>query len=114
MTGNDQNLRQQENREWADSLHQVFQSQGPQRVEALLEQLRLQAQSYGIHFRSAPATPYINTIPASAQPAYPGRRDMERRLKSIIRWNAMAMVVRANREEKIGRASCRERVYDDV
>lgn len=99
MTGNDLNLRQQENREWADSLHQVFQSQGPQRVEVLLEQLRLQAQNYGIHFRSVPATPYVNTIPVSRQPPYPGRRDMERRIKSIIRWNAMAMVVRANREE---------------
>ena len=42
-------------------------------------------------------TPYINTIPASEQPAYPGRRDIERRIKSIIRWNAMAMVVRANK-----------------
>ena len=43
-------------------------------------------------------TPYVNTIPAELQPAYPGDRELERRIKSIIRWNAMAMVVRANRE----------------
>jgi pyruvate dehydrogenase E1 component len=45
-------------------------------------------------------TPYINTIPADEQPPYPGSREIERRLKSIVRWNAMAMVVRANREEE--------------
>jgi pyruvate dehydrogenase complex dehydrogenase (E1) component len=49
--------------------------------------------------RNVRTTPYINTIPANQQPPYPGRREIERRIKSIIRWNAMAMVVRANREE---------------
>jgi len=49
--------------------------------------------------RNVGTTPYINTIPANKQPPYPGRREIERRIKSIIRWNAMAMVVRANREE---------------
>ncbi|NBV47235.1 MAG: pyruvate dehydrogenase (acetyl-transferring), homodimeric type [Planctomycetia bacterium] len=48
----------------------------------------------------AVTTPYINTIPADRQPAFPGNRELERRIKSIIRWNAMAMVVRANREDK--------------
>ncbi len=99
MTEPNKRIQDQEDQEWRDSLRQVYQSQGLQRVQSLLEPLLSQARQYGIPFRSAGATAYVNTIPASRQPAYPGRRDMERRIKSFIRWNAMAMVVRANREE---------------
>ena len=86
-----------ENREWLASLDEVFQDQGPERVRALLEQLQARAHTYGVHPRNGRTTSYVNTIPPDEQPPYPGRRDIERRIKSFIRWNAMAMVVRANR-----------------
>jgi pyruvate dehydrogenase E1 component len=88
-----------ENREWLDSLDYVYQEQGPQRVLELLRLLQLRAQQHGVRIHFTANTPYINTIPVDQQPAYPGSREIERRIKSIIRWNAMAMVVRANRQE---------------
>jgi pyruvate dehydrogenase E1 component len=86
-----------ENREWLESLDYVYENEGAERVEDLLQRLRDRAQSYGVRVDFPGGTPYINTIPASQQPPYPGDRAIERRIKSIIRWNAMAMVVRANR-----------------
>ncbi len=90
---------EQENREWLESLDYVFQNQGPLRVLELLRKLQLRTQQLGIHIHFTANTPYINTIPVEKQPVYPGNRAIERRIKSIIRWNAMAMVVRANRKE---------------
>jgi len=87
-----------ENREWLDSLAYVFQSQGPERVRELLLLLQRRAQEKGVQLHAAVNTPYLNTIPVERQPVFPGNREIERRIKSIIRWNAMAMVVRANRE----------------
>ncbi|HEX2897047.1 MAG TPA: pyruvate dehydrogenase (acetyl-transferring), homodimeric type [candidate division Zixibacteria bacterium] len=89
---------EQENREWLESLDYVFQNQGPLRVLELLRKLQLRTQQLGIHIHFTANTPYINTIPIEKQPVYPGNREIERRIKSIIRWNAMAMVVRANRK----------------
>lgn len=99
MKNKNQRLDELENKEWLDSLEDVFNSQGQDRVRNILEQLQIHAQKYGIQVRNVGTTPYINTIPADQQPPYPGRREIERRIKSVIRWNAMAMVVRANREE---------------
>jgi len=86
--------------EWLDSLEFVLEHQGPERTAYLLSRLQERAARSG----AAPAeplnTPYLNTIPASAQPKYPGNLALERRIKSLVRWNAMAMVVRANREEE--------------
>ena len=87
-----------ENREWLESLDYVYKNEGSERVQDLLQRLRDRAQSYGVRVGYPGSTPYINTIAVSQQPAYPGDRAIERRLKSIIRWNAMAMVVRANRK----------------
>ena len=87
-----------ENREWIESLDYVYENQGPERVHELLRLLQTRAQERGAAFPFSANTPYINTISADRQPAYPGSREIERRIKSIIRWNAMAMVVRANRE----------------
>ncbi len=98
MAGKDPKLYEIETREWLQSLDDIFKSEGPQRVKAILEQLHARAQGYGVSVRYGTTTPYINTIPADQQPAYPGRIEIEERLMSIIRWNAMAMVVRANRE----------------
>jgi pyruvate dehydrogenase E1 component len=88
-----------ETREWVDSLDYILESQGPDRVRELLKELQVRAYEDGVRFPFTANTPYINTIPASAETPYPGDRDIERRIKSIIRWNAMAMVVRANRRE---------------
>lgn len=88
-----------ENREWIESLDFVLKTKGPARARELLHRLQVHAQKRGaVHSWSA-NTPYLNTIPVEKQPPYPGSRDIERRIKSIIRWNAMAMVVRGNRSE---------------
>jgi pyruvate dehydrogenase E1 component len=88
-----------ENREWLESLDYVYQNQGADRVREMLRLLQLRAQQHGVHIHFTANTPYINTIPVEKQPAYPGSREIERRIKSVIRWNAMAMVVRANRQQ---------------
>ncbi|HXG64529.1 MAG TPA: pyruvate dehydrogenase (acetyl-transferring), homodimeric type [Blastocatellia bacterium] len=86
-------------REWLDSLDYVIQHGGPERVRTLLQQLQMHAQQAGVKLPFTANTPYINTIPVEKQPVFPGSRDLERRIKSLVRWNALAMVVRANREE---------------
>jgi pyruvate dehydrogenase E1 component len=87
-----------ENREWRESLDYVLQTQGEDRVRQLLRLLQVRAQEHGVSIPFTANTPYINSIPRDKQPVFPGNREIERRIKSIIRWNAMAMVVRANRE----------------
>ena len=64
----------------------------------LLDALRARARQSGVASRSRPTTPYINTIPPPSRCRIPGDREIERRIKSLVRWNALAMVVRANRE----------------
>ena len=90
-------IEQIETQEWLDSLDFVLDSGGPDRVAELLKQLEIHAQRNGVKIPFAATTPYINSIPHGAEPKYPGDREIERRLKSIIRWNAMAMVVRAQK-----------------
>lgn len=92
-----------ETREWLDSLDHVIQTGPPGRVRRLLRQLHIHSKKSGIESPYAANTPYINTIPLEQQPTFPGSREIERRIRSIVRWNAMAMVIRANRiEEGIG------------
>ncbi len=86
-----------ETQEWLDSLNYVLKSKGADRVRFLIEKLRDRAAEEGIQSAEDTSTPYVNTIPLKDQPAFPGNRDLERRIKSIVRWNAMAMVVRANK-----------------
>ncbi len=85
-----------ETREWLDSMESVLQTSGPDRARYLLTQLKNKANYSGVSLAFTANTPYINTIPVAEQPRFPGNRDLERRIKSIVRWNAMAMVVRAN------------------
>ncbi|MEZ6111444.1 MAG: hypothetical protein R3C99_10550 [Pirellulaceae bacterium] len=92
-----QDVDPMETAEWLDSLDYVLASRGPERVKYLLMALEEKARREGVDVPIASTTPYINTIPAERQPPYPGNREIERRIKSIIRWNAMAMVVRANK-----------------
>ncbi len=86
-----------ETKEWIDSLQYVLESKGRERVQYLLSVLQSRAVQEGVELPLQLTTPYINTIPLNEQPPYPGNREIERRIKSIIRWNAMAMVVRANK-----------------
>ena len=87
-----------ETAEWLESLDYVLEKKGPQRVRQLLAALEATAHRYGIELPFTATTPYVNTIPRDKQPAYPGNRELERRIKSFVRWNAMAMVTRANRD----------------
>jgi pyruvate dehydrogenase E1 component len=92
----------QETAEWLESLEAVLRTQGPDRALYLLEALLAKAHREGLNLPFTANTPYVNTIPADKQAAFPGNRDLERRIKSIIRWNAMAMVVRANKTTNVG------------
>jgi len=89
-----------ETREWLDSLDYVLSKGGAERAGRLLQQLQLHARrAAGVNLPFTATTPYQNTIPAPQQAPFPGSQEMERRIKSLVRWNAMAMVVRANRVE---------------
>ncbi len=85
-----------ETREWQEALDDVIAAHGEERASFLLQRLLDHAYRRTVPL-PAPTTPYVNTIPASEQPPFPGDRRIERRIKSLVRWNAMAMVVRANR-----------------
>jgi pyruvate dehydrogenase E1 component len=87
-----------ETTEWLESLDYVLERKGPERVQQLLAALEEAAIRNGVELPFTATTPYVNTIPRNKQPRYPGKRELERRIKSFIRWNAMAMVVRANRD----------------
>lgn len=87
-----------ETEEWLSSLDYILKSKGPERVKYLLRRLDTMARREGVDVPLEVNTPYINTIPAHKQPPYPGNRELERRIKSIIRWNAMAMVTRGNKK----------------
>jgi pyruvate dehydrogenase E1 component len=89
--------------EWLESLDSVLLSSGPDVAREILERLRAHATVSGIDLPFTANTPYANTIPARLEPLFPGDQQLERRIKSLIRWNALAMVVRANRlEHNIG------------
>ena len=84
--------------EWMQSLRDVLEISGSDQARNILLALQSEAQKSGLSFEHPLNTPYLNTIPASKQAPFPGSREVERRIKSIIRWNAMAMVTRANRQ----------------
>src|SRR6478672_10353431 len=88
-----------ETREWLESLDYVLQSGGPSRVSRLLRELGDHARRSGVKTPFTANTSYINTIPATEQPPFPGSREIERRIKSLVRWNALAMVVKANKAD---------------
>ncbi len=85
--------------EWLESLDSVLESSGTDVAREILERLRAHATVSGIDLPFTANTPYANTIPARLEPLFPGDQQLERRIKSLIRWNALAMVVRANRME---------------
>ena len=77
----------------------MLESSGPEVATEIMERLRAHASVAGIDLPFTANTPYANTIPARLEPLFPGNQELERRIKSLIRWNALAMVVRANRVE---------------
>ena len=90
-------LEEVENKEWLQSLDYVLNTYGSERVNRLLRKLHIHARKAGVNIPFTANTPYINTIPLDKQENFPGSIEIERRIRSYIRWNAMAMVVRANR-----------------
>ncbi|MGA3285507.1 MAG: pyruvate dehydrogenase (acetyl-transferring), homodimeric type [Verrucomicrobiota bacterium] len=91
---------------WSESLQSVFElvleSQGPERTARLLEKLAEKLRAVALGAGRSFNTPYVNTIPPEQQAPFPGNREIERRIKSYIRWNAMAMVVKANSTTNVG------------
>ena len=106
MAANTQNsqadIDAQETKEWLDALEGVVTQEGAERAHFLIEKLIEAGREEGIDIPYSANTQYINTIPADQQPKYPGDPDMEIKLHSYIRWNAMAMVVRANKHTNVG------------
>src|SRR3989441_2927646 len=96
-------MEEVEVQEWLESLDSVLESSGPEVAMHILERLRAHATVAGVTLPFTANTPYANTIPWHLQPLFPGDQELERRIKSLVRWNALAMVVRANRiEHNIG------------
>ncbi|MGE0803902.1 MAG: alpha-ketoglutarate dehydrogenase [Burkholderiaceae bacterium] len=87
----------QETAEWIEALDTLIATQGGERAKYLLDRLAQHARSQQVGWRPSLVTPYRNTIAAAEQPRFPGDLDIEQRLASIVRWNALAMVVRANK-----------------
>jgi len=85
-----------ETAEWRDAFLALVESQGPARARQMLDELARLARRERIGWQPALATPYVNTIAVDEQPAFPGDLAIEERLASLMRWNALAMVVRAN------------------
>ncbi len=92
----------QETGEWVESLEAILKHQGPDRARFLLDTLAAVANKGGAKTTAGITTPYINTILPEDQPAFPGNRELERKIKSAVRWNAMAMVQRANKTTNVG------------
>lgn len=87
-----------ETRDWLESIDSVLRVHGAERAHFLLERMIDHARRSGAYLPYSPNTAYLNTVPVAHQPEYPGDRSLERRLEAYIRWNAMAMVVAANRK----------------
>ncbi|WP_153111803.1 pyruvate dehydrogenase (acetyl-transferring), homodimeric type [Propionivibrio limicola] len=92
----------QETREWQDALHGVIEHEGAERAHFLIEAMINQAREEGIDTPYNATTEYINTLPVTSQANYPGNTTLEIRIRHFIRWNAMAMVVRANKHTNVG------------
>src|ERR1700694_261671 len=86
-----------ETAEWVEALDALIDAEGPERATFLLRRLLQHARTRRVPLPQVLATPYVNTIGLAEQPPYQGNLDIEARLSALVRWNALAMVVRANR-----------------
>jgi pyruvate dehydrogenase E1 component len=93
-----QDLDPAETQEWVESIESVLRAEGPERAHFLIERLIERARRSGAYLPYRPNTAYVNTVSVGQQPEYPGDRALERRIEAFIRWNAIAMVVQANRK----------------
>ncbi len=92
----------QETAEWREAFMALAATQGPSRARYLLDELARLAREQRVGWKPELATPYVNTVGVNEQPVFPGDLAMEERLASLMRWNALAMVVRANQAESGG------------
>src|ERR1700741_3481622 len=92
----------QETAEWLSALEGVLAHEGPDRAHFLIEQLIDKARRSGAYLPFSANTAYINTIPVDKQPRLPGGFNIEKTIRRYVRWNAMAMVVRANNDTNVG------------
>ncbi|HXH02472.1 MAG TPA: pyruvate dehydrogenase (acetyl-transferring), homodimeric type [Candidatus Competibacteraceae bacterium] len=92
----------QETREWLEALQGVLEREGEERAHFLLERLIERAREAGADIPFSATTAYINTIPVDKEPHFPGNTTLEHRIRSFVRWNAMAMVVRAGKHTNVG------------
>ncbi|MFN0166472.1 MAG: pyruvate dehydrogenase (acetyl-transferring), homodimeric type, partial [Bryobacteraceae bacterium] len=90
----------QETAEWLEAFDQILEEQGPARATQMLDALSNRARRWGVEVPIQLNTPRVNTIPVDEEVSYPGDRALERRIKSLTRWNAMAMVHRQNKQDK--------------
>src|SRR5690349_22438490 len=98
-----EDLNPQETSEWMESLDEIIDAAGPDHAAYLLKRLGDRAAEFGVTTTANLNTPYKNTIPVEEEVPYPGDRFCERRIKNLVRWNALAMVVRANKtDDNIG------------
>ena len=98
MPKNYQDTDPEETQEWVESIKSILENDGIERTHFIIEKLLKFTRRNGVRLPYSAHTDYVNTIPVSQQKPYPGDREIERRIKSLVRWNAMAMVVRANQE----------------
>ncbi|WP_028107719.1 pyruvate dehydrogenase (acetyl-transferring), homodimeric type [Ferrimonas futtsuensis] len=89
----------QETHEWLGALAAVLEQDGPERAHYLLEQMIDKARRSGAHLPYKPTTAYVNTIPVGSEPHMPGNQELEERIRAIVRWNALAMVLRASKKD---------------
>ena len=89
---------EQETQEWLDALAAIIEQEGPERAHYLIEKQIEFAHAAGIHVPYAANTAYLNTIPPEQEVRSPGNHDIEHRIRSYVRWNALAMVLRANKD----------------
>ncbi len=94
-----QDIDPQETQEWLESLEAVLESDGVERAHSILEALIDKARRNGAHLPYTATTAYLNTIPAGQEPQMPGDRTIEAKIRSAIRWNALAMVVRGSKKD---------------
>ncbi len=92
----------QETKEWVDAIDGVLEYEGPERGHYLIEQVIDRARRRGAHVPFSANTAYINTIPVEKQPKMPGDQTIEEKIRNYARWNAMAMVIRANKDTNVG------------
>src|SRR5512141_1745127 len=92
-------IEPQETREWVEALEGVLEREGPERAQQLIQQLIDRSRAY---LPYSATTEYLNTIPVEKQARFPGDFALEQTIRHYVRWNAMAMVVRANKHTNVG------------